>query len=74
MMGFDWAQRDQAVYRLRRMILCLEALRVIDDRLSKSLTEIKEARETMLREMTETRQVNKALPSDAYCLIPFLKA
>ncbi|RFU28998.1 hypothetical protein B7463_g7345, partial [Scytalidium lignicola] len=56
MMGFDWEERDLAVYKLRRMILCLEALRVFDDRLSSSLSKIKEARETMVREIAKTEQ------------------
>jgi hypothetical protein len=58
MMGFDWEQRDQAVYKLRRMILGVEALRVFDDRLDASLSEIEEAKASMLREIAEIKQVS----------------
>ncbi len=57
LMGFDWEERDKAVYKLQKMIMCLEALRVFDDRLSSSLSKIQEAKETMVREITETKQV-----------------
>lgn len=57
MMGFKWEDRDEAVSKLQRMILCLEALRVFGNRLSSSLSSIKDARDGMIRQIDELKQV-----------------
>lgn len=46
--GLDW-RSSKAVDKLKKMLWGLEALRVFDDRLSASLSQIQKAREAMER-------------------------
>lgn len=51
--GLDWEHEEDAIQRLKSMLWALEALRVLDDRLADSLNEVSEAKEKMLKYLSQ---------------------
>ena len=51
--GLDWEHEEDAIQRLKSMLWALEALRILDDRLSDSLNEVSEAKVKMLKHLNQ---------------------
>lgn len=51
--GLNWEHEEDAIQRLKSMLWALEALRIFDDRLSESLESVKEAKDKMLKYLSQ---------------------
>ena len=60
--GLEWGT-SEAVDKLKKMLWGLEALRVFDDRLSGSLSQIQKAQEAMERTVKQVRQAPHSVHS-----------
>jgi hypothetical protein len=61
--GFEWHKSDVALMKLKQMLWGVEALHEFDDRLVKTLQEIKEGKEKMEGELARVRYPQRIVVS-----------